>query len=193
MAITMDERARGDTSSTAGRLDGLVEALMEVAREVLEGRKEVVAAYLYGSLLSGGPADDVDIGLLLAPGFRPGPLYGAEVAGQLEEKLKGKVAGLQKLVREGLDVRVLNGRPARFLHSMLRNSLILFCRDEKARIGFESRVLLDYLDMKPHHERYDRVRRLRYTRAGQKPRGGKDRHNREKPQIPRGIQRGRRS
>ena len=174
MAIIMDERERGGASSTAGRLDGLVEALMEAAKEVFEGRKEVVAAYLYGSLLSGGPANDVDIGLLLDTGFRSGPLYGAEVAGQLEEKLKGKVEGLHKLVREGLDVRVLNGRPARFLHSMLRNSRVLFCRDEKARIRFESRVLLDYLDMKPHHKRYDRMRRLRYARAGQRPSGGKD-------------------
>jgi len=128
-----------------------IQEIEEAAREIFSSRKEIIAAYLYGSFLKTEFFEDVDIGLLVEDDFKPSALYEARIAGELEQRLK-----------LNFDVRILNGRPVRFLFSVLKNSKLVYSRDERKRIEFESRVMREYIDMKPHHELYEKMRRLRY-------------------------------
>ena len=128
-----------------------IQEIEEAAREIFSSRKEIIAAYLYGSFLKTEFFEDVDIGLLVEDDFKPSALYEARIAGELEQRLK-----------LNFDVRILNGRPVRFLFSVLKNSKLIYSRDERKRIEFESRVMREYIDMKPHHELYEKMRRLRY-------------------------------
>lgn len=128
-----------------------IQEIEEAAREIFSSRKEIIAAYLYGSSLKTEFFEDVDIGLLVEDDFKPSALYEARIAGELEQRLK-----------LNFDVRILNGRPVRFLFSVLKNSKLIYSRDERKRIEFESRVMRKYIDMKPHHELYEKMRRLRY-------------------------------
>ena len=130
-----------------------LEEVKKAAREVLSGKKEVIAAYIYGSYLQSSFFEDVDIGLLVEKDFKPPSLYEARIAGELERKL-GK--------RINFDVRILNERPVRFLFTILKSSELIYSRDERKRVEFESMVMKKYLDLKPHHELYERMRRRRY-------------------------------
>jgi len=95
----------------------------------------------------------VDIGLLVEKDFKLPSLYEARIAGELERKL-GK--------RINFDVRILNERPVRFLFTVLKSSELICSRDGRKRIEFESVVMRKHLDLKPHHELYERMRRRRY-------------------------------
>lgn len=132
-----------------------VSKLKEGIYEALEPHGEVVVAYLYGSRVKGYSREDsdVDVGLLLDESFEPGPLYPERLAGEIEEKIQGGCV---------LDVRVLNNRAPGFQYRVIREGVIILCRDELKRAIFESAAASRYLDMKPFHDVYDmyRARRL---------------------------------
>ncbi len=127
--------------------------LKEQISQVLEAKKEIVLAYIYGSSVKGGSRSDsdLDIGILLEKGFDPGPLYSVRVARKIE---------METHVDRELDVRILNGMPPRFLRQVIDGELI-FSRDESKRVEFEMQVVDSYLDFKPFYEQYDQKRRER--------------------------------
>lgn len=135
------------------RLSDVVK-LREVIREVLGKHEEILVAYLYGSTVKGysGKTSDVDVGLLLEEDFQPGPLYPARLAGEIREE-----CGLDREV----DVRVLNGRSYRFLHQVIKEGEVVFSKDEKERVRFETSVVDAYIDFKPFYDQYDEKRRER--------------------------------
>jgi len=90
-----------------------LEEIKKSAREIFSSRKEIIAAYIYGSYLRSNFFEDIDIGLLLENAFKPPSLYEARIAGELERKL-GK--------RINFDIRILNGRSVRFLFTILKSS-----------------------------------------------------------------------
>jgi predicted nucleotidyltransferase len=125
--------------------------IRRLANRVFRAREEVSAAYVYGSFVKTKVFNDVDIGLLLREGFDADPLYEVRLAGRFEEAFGGS-----------FDVRVLNGRPLRFLFHILRDAVPIFVRDEGQRIAFESTVLREYLDLRPYHDRFEEQRRVQY-------------------------------
>lgn len=129
-----------------------LEELKSAAEEIFSEKEEVITAYVYGSSLNTTSYEDIDIGLLIEDEFKPDALYEARIAGELERVLK-----------EDFDVRVLNDRPVRFLFSLLKNSEVLHCKDEFKRADFESKIMIKYLDIKPHHEYYEKMRRQKYA------------------------------
>jgi len=134
------------------------EEIKKALTEILSGREEIIASYLYGSILYSDDYEDIDVGLLISENFKPKLMYEAKVAGKLEKKLKDTFEEF-KLV----DVRILNDKPLRFLFSMLKNSKIIYSTDEAKRVKFEAEIMKEYLDIKPHFEIYDKMRELRYA------------------------------
>ncbi len=126
---------------------------MEIA-EVLKSHSEILFAYLYGSTAR-GEADkksDVDIGIFVRGDFEVKAFYEIEIAMEIERKcgLRGvEVVVLNKL---------LNKKPLRFLNQVLRYGKLIFSRDEKARIAFETYITKAYIDFLPHYREYDRLR-----------------------------------
>jgi len=123
-------------------------------KQVLKGHKEIVVAYLYGSMVKGyeGKGSDIDIGLLLTENFEAEALYPARIAGEIKEK-----CGLDQEV----DVRILNKRPYRFLHQVIRDGEIILSADERERVRFETSIIDGYIDFKPFYNQYDAKRRER--------------------------------
>ncbi len=125
-----------------------------IIAEVLVTHKEVIVAYIYGSIVKGyaDEVSDIDLGLVLRKEFEPDPLYPAIIANELEKKLN--------LKRE-VDVRILNGQSVRFVYQVIKEGKVVFCRDEEKRVEFETNITKGYLDFKPLYEEYDRIRRRR--------------------------------
>jgi hypothetical protein len=128
--------------------------LKEGIKEVLKGHEEILVAYLYGSTVKGyrGKGSDIDVGLLLKENFEAEPLYPARIAGEIKKKC---------CFEQEVDVRILNQRPYRFLHQVIRKGEIILSTDERARVRFEASVIDRYIDFKPFYEEYDEKRRER--------------------------------
>ena len=106
-------------------------------------RSPVSAAYLAGSLAGRaafGQMTDVDIALLLmeqitSDQFLDYQLYFfSELAKRLES--------------ESSDVVILNQASLLLKLQVIQYGQILYCRDEKRRVAFETRAVMDYLDFK---------------------------------------------
>lgn len=135
--------------------------ILEIAnafREIFSEKKEIIASYLYGSFLYSEFYEDIDIGLLINNRFKPNVMYEVKLAGKLENKFKDAFG-----IFKPMDVRVLNGKSLRFLFSLLKNSKLIYSGDDLKRIQFEAKIMKEYLDIKPHHEVYDNMRRVRYA------------------------------
>lgn len=117
------------------------------------GHRDVVAAYLFGSVARGTPrrGSDVDIAILHA-GEPPTSLAGLPL--DLETELE-RVLGVPA------QVIVLNRAPVDLVHRVLRDGVLLVDRDPSARIRFEVRARNEFFDLQPILARY---------RAGSAPR-----------------------
>jgi len=133
-------------------------SVLEKIQAAFSSHDEIVAAYLFGSYAEGNTRSDsdIDIGLLLSDNSNVGAMYPVHIAGELEDAADTK--------RE-IDVRILNNGTLRFLHQVLKGKLI-FCRDDKKRVEFETSTIDQYLDFKPFLDDYDRMRKKRLLHVG---------------------------
>jgi predicted nucleotidyltransferase len=90
----------------------------------------VVFADLYGSRTGdrSRPDSDVDVGIALAPPVEDPERVASRVAAALTAH-----SGIG-----GIEVTVLDGAPIRLLGRVLRSRVVLYSRDEPARVKFES-------------------------------------------------------
>jgi predicted nucleotidyltransferase len=107
---------------------------------VFQGESDIVAVYLYGSAARGEAARDVDLGLLASGAVTPTRLR------TFVEALYDRGAAPGPL---DLDVRPLVGTAPRFRATVVREGRVIFERDPEARLAFEKRSLLDWLDFEP--------------------------------------------
>ena len=96
------------------------------AKKIFSERDEVLIAYIYGSYLKGQYHNDIDIGIIIQDDFEPFTLYETRISRYFD-----------KYLHDNIDVRILNHKPLRFLYNLLKNSKVLFSRDENKRIKFD--------------------------------------------------------
>jgi uncharacterized protein len=118
-------------------------------REVLSTLPSLRIAYVYGSFLSRDDFRDIDIALLLddlsdRDSFQK---YVADAGDRLEEVLE---------FRSACDVRVLNDLPVWLGFEIISTGKPLYVRHEDDRIDFETRVTVEYQDMKFMYDLFDR-------------------------------------
>jgi predicted nucleotidyltransferase len=114
----------------------------------LEG---VVLAYLFGSHARGQAwaQSDVDVAVLLEN--RPDDDRCFDV--RLEV-----IGGLMNLLdTDEVDVLILNQAPPALRYAVLRDGVLLYCRDRQAMIEFRVRAVNEYLDFKPILRRHERA------------------------------------
>lgn len=135
-----------------------LEKIKSTVEEKLSNKKEIIAAYLYGSILISEFYKDIDIGLLISDNFKPKALYEASLAGELEKAFKTTLN-----LSTAIDIRILNDKPLRFLFSVIKNSEIIFSSDEQKTVHFSAKIMKEYIDLKPHFEIFDNMRKLHYA------------------------------
>jgi len=122
----------------------------EKLKKIFDKHEEILFAYLFGSMARGeaGKDSDVDIGIYIDEKKNIKPFYEIEIAEEIERETNLK----------GVEIVILNGKSLRFLNQVLRYGKLIFSRDEKARILFETTVTKKYIDFKPYFEEYDKMR-----------------------------------
>jgi predicted nucleotidyltransferase len=120
------------------------EILLGLGR-LLEGRPEIVFAYVHGSFLEGKRFRDLDLAVYLVgePSERH-PLYEL----RLGEKARRELA-----LPFPVDARILNRAPIAFRYHALRGRL-LTDRDPDRRADFTAYVVGRYLDIRPVLEHF---------------------------------------
>jgi predicted nucleotidyltransferase len=115
----------------------------------------VVAVSLIGSQARGqvAPLSDVDLAVWHEPAL--------DSAARLRLRLDLAAKAAKALGTEEVDVVLLNGATPLFRHRAIRDGRRLVERDPKARVRFEARALLEYLDTKPLREELARGLRHR--------------------------------
>src|ERR1051326_1559155 len=107
----------------------------------------VNAAYLAGSLSSRtsfGHLTDVDIAILLMDQIKSDQF--------LDYQLYFFSELAKRLESESIDVVILNQASLLLKLQVIKYGQILFSRDEKSRISFETKAVMDYLDFKKFDE-----------------------------------------
>lgn len=129
-----------------------IQNLNSAVQSVMAERDDVLAAYIYGSMVEGNyhEKSDIDIAILMSESSEG--MVELEIASEIEEFLE---------TSRDIDVRLLNGSDLRFKHQVLKNGERIYTGDSQKVIEFEESFYTEYLDKKPFIEEFDRIRRKR--------------------------------
>lgn len=130
-------------------MDSSAAHLLRTAARPVFDASPVSFAYLFGSAATGRThaRSDVDVAVHLPE---------ARIADSLEVSLD--LAGrLVEATRLPVEVLVLNGTPLPLRGRVVRDRIVVYSRNEEARVAFESRTLDDFLDFDIHARRLDRA------------------------------------
>ncbi|MET1159624.1 MAG: HepT-like ribonuclease domain-containing protein [Thermoprotei archaeon] len=119
------------------------EALIAKAREALEKRSDILFAYIFGSRATGRYRDKSDIDIAI---YTEKPLRWrefVELALELEDSLGIRV-----------DLVDLRTAPLILAYEIISNGVVIIDRNREKRVEFETRILKEYLDLKPRLEKY---------------------------------------
>ena len=116
--------------------------------EVLAQDERILVAYLFGSKSKGVQTSesDTDIAVLLS---------------ELPEDLLGYwldlVEKLSRLLGDAVDLTVLNRASPLLKHEVIKHGQVLYSRDEKTRVEFETKAEGEYLDFGLRRRQYDKA------------------------------------
>ena len=112
---------------------------------------QVLFAYLYGSYAvdQGHPFSDLDIGIYV-PRLSQREKLDLEMtlALEIDKKLKQGPAS---------DVRIMNSLPLAVAGKIITEGLLIYCRDDEARIDYETMIRCAYFDFLPFIHNYQRT------------------------------------
>jgi len=103
----------------------------------------VLAAYLFGSVARGaaGPLSDLDVAVLLRDPAED------DVEGRVDDAL------CRRLGTDRVDVISLRTSAVPLRYRVVREGILVFCRDPAARERFTAETVLQYLDFRPLRDR----------------------------------------
>ena len=127
-----------------------MDALIAKIEKMLARETDVVLAYLFGSRATGlfTSFSDVDVGVYLKDGT---------TGYYLERERELSVALMLKLGMDAVDVTILNAAGPELRYKVIFEGKLIFCKEEKERVRFEERTMLDYFDNKFIFDEYDKM------------------------------------
>ena len=128
----------------------IIKKLLKIAPDVF-GNSKVLFAYLYGSVAVGQSHQfsDLDISIY-APQMPVREMLDLEMALALDidKKLKGGPLS---------DVRIINTLPLALAGKIITEGILIYCRDDNARIEYETSTRSAYFDFLPVIHNYQRI------------------------------------
>jgi len=120
--------------------------LMERVRRVLERRDFIAWAYIFGSRVRGERVVKGDVDVAIYTSREVGWRELVEVMNELEDELRTRV-----------DLVHLNTAPPTLAYEIVTTGVVVLDREPEERVGYEARVIKEYLDLKPRLEEYYRT------------------------------------
>jgi predicted nucleotidyltransferase len=131
------------------------ESVKSAVLKCVSRRREIQAAYIFGSVASGRvrPDSDIDIAVLVGERFQS--------ADRLKYRLDLMTDLGSSLKRRDVDVVVLNEASPLLAHRVLSKGILIFERSGSARVRFQVETASRYLDLVPMYET-----QIRYLKKG---------------------------
>ena len=114
-----------------------------ISSHLLRLRKDITAAYLFGSFITLEAFSDIDLAVLT--------LSQPERPLALEFDLETE---LEKICNYSVDVRILNAAPLSFCQNVFREGRVIVDREPNVRSDFEGKILKLYFDFARFRSRY---------------------------------------
>ena len=126
--------------------DTVVTQFRQIVPEMLKSQP-VALAYMYGSAVSGHttPFSDVDVALLTTETLTP--LARLRLIQHIQTQLYDALGLLN------VDVRIINDAPLVLQGRIVTDGVLLYMRDNQARIDYETTTRMRYFDYLPIHKR----------------------------------------
>ncbi|NVM05240.1 MAG: nucleotidyltransferase domain-containing protein [Candidatus Helarchaeota archaeon] len=122
---------------------------LELIRNILEKDKDVLLGYLFGSYAKNTQniLSDIDFAILLKEN---------ENNFLINKKMEyiGKLIEIFKVNQ--VDLIILNNAPIFLQYVIIKDGILVFSRNEKARVSYETTVVREFLDIKPLFDYYNK-------------------------------------
>lgn len=130
-----------------------LEQIKEEIIKVLEAEEDVAFVYLFGSAATGlfHALSDIDIAVYLQDEKTNNISYLVKRMDELVRKL------IVAIRTDTIDLTILNAAGSELAFSVIQNGTVILSKDEKSRVSFEERTLLEYFYNKSHFDEYDRL------------------------------------
>lgn len=128
-----------------------VSSIQSALRIYFAPQEQVAVAYLFGSYARGQASalSDIDIAILLQ--------HPLDAITRFSMRLR-VTEDIKALLRDQeIDVVVLNDAPLALSYRVIRDSVVLYCRDEQMRIEWTASTVSRYLDFKPFMDRHEQA------------------------------------
>jgi len=127
--------------------------LEEKIKKMLEKEKNILFAYIFGSYARGEARENSDIDVAIYVKKVPKDIF------KYENKIASKI---EKEIKKQVEVRILNKLPFLLQSRITKEGKLIFSKNEKERIKFETFVLSNYLDFSYLMKEYNRIRAKRF-------------------------------
>jgi predicted nucleotidyltransferase len=127
-----------------------VEARLPRLVDLLAGDDQVEAVWLFGSRARNehDALSDVDLAVLARRDLDASALWNGQLAWTR--------LAVEALGTEEVAVQAVNRLPVALRHAILRDARLLWSRSPEIAADLWARTLMEYLDLKPYLDRYDR-------------------------------------
>ncbi len=138
-----------------------IDKLNEFIKEYANGKKEIVAVYLFGSALNSSMelCNDIDLAFLLKTD---------EIINTFKKSIELNVEIYQLTACDKFDVIVLNDAPLPFRNDIINEGKVLYCKDDVQRIIFETTSKNEYNAFKVYIDYYDKFMKERLCKEDKK-------------------------
>jgi hypothetical protein len=132
-----------------------IRKLFPKLREELSKERDIVFVYIFGSYGTNrvGPLSDVDIAVYLD---EKDNVTGSK--NYFDRKIELNLLITEVLKTDEVDLVILNETSPEFAFNVLKTGYLLFSKDERKRIAFETHTMKLYQDFKFHRDRMMEIR-----------------------------------
>jgi predicted nucleotidyltransferase len=133
--------------------------LTERLRQSLEHDKDILFAYVYGSVVHDPdvPGGDIDLVVYLKP---------SEMKEYIKKEAELTAFLISLLETDEIDLRILNVLPLVLQYRILKEGILVLSQDETERVEFETSVMMRFFELKPYLDEY-RLMLLQRIRGAQ--------------------------
>ena len=124
--------------------------IAEISEEIFSN-SPVLFAYIYGSVAAGQthPFSDLDIGVFVESiSSKEGLELELDLGLKIDRKLQGGPSS---------DVRIMNFLPILITGKIVSEGLLIYCRNDKKRIAYETAIRTSYFDFLPFIRQYQKA------------------------------------
>jgi predicted nucleotidyltransferase len=114
-------------------------------------QRQVMFAYLHGSVLTKNNPRDIDIAVYLYPKIFDQLSRNGEISLSFAIPLE---IDLEELLKRKVDVQVLNRAPLSFRYRLISDGILIVDKDSNLRSDFEYLSRVEYFDFKPRRNEY---------------------------------------